>query len=46
MGAAIEQKFHVEGYKSIIVFRSCELDMREQSLMREYFEEEQKGGIL
>ena len=39
VGSAIERKFKAEGYDNIIGHTSSELDLREQSLVRRYFEE-------
>lgn len=46
VGSAIERKFRAEGYENIIGLRSRELDMREQSLMREYFEKERPEYVV
>ena len=46
VGSAIERKFRAEGYENIIGLRSKELDMREQALMREYFESERPEYVV
>ncbi len=46
VGSAIERKFRAEGYENIVGLRSRELDMREQSLMREYFENEKPEYVI
>lgn len=46
VGAAIERKFRAEGYRNIVGLRSKELDMREQSLVRKYFEEERPEYVV
>lgn len=46
VGSAIERKFRAEGYDNIIGLRSRELDMREQSLVREYFEKEKPEYVI
>ena len=46
VGSAIERKFRAEGYNNIIGLRSKELDMREQSLVREYFEAEKPEYVI
>lgn len=46
VGSAIERKFRSEGYENIIGLRSKELDMREQALMREYFESERPEYVV
>lgn len=46
VGSAIERKFRAEGYENIIGLRSKELDMREQSLVREYFEKEKPEYVV
>ena len=46
VGSAIERKFRAEGYENIIGLRSRELDMREQSLMRDYFEKERPEYVV
>ena len=46
VGSAIERKFRAEGYENIVGLRSRELDMREQSLMREYFEKEHPEYVV
>ena len=40
VGSAIERKFRSAGYNNIVGLRSCELDMREQGLVRAFFEKE------
>jgi len=46
VGSAIERKFRAEGYENIVGLRSRELDMREQSLVREYFEKERPEYVI
>lgn len=46
VGAAIEKKFRREGYENIIGLRSSELDLREQALVREYFEKERPKYVV
>ena len=46
VGSAIERKFRNEGYNNIIGLRSYELDMREQTLMRRYFEQERPEYVI
>ena len=46
VGSAIERKFRTEGYENIVGLRSRELDMREQILMREYFEKERPEYVI
>ncbi len=46
VGSAIERKFRLEGYNNIIGLRSRELDMREQSLVRDYFEKERPEYVI
>ena len=46
VGSAIERRFRAEGYENIVGLRSRELDMREQSLMREYFEKERPEYVV
>lgn len=46
VGSAIERKFRSEGYENIIGLRSKKLDMREQSLVREYFEKEKPEYVV
>ncbi len=46
VGSAIERKFREEGYENIVGLRSKELDMREQTLMREYFESERPEYVV
>lgn len=46
VGSAIERKFRAEGYNNIIGLRSKELDMREQGLVREYFETEKPEYVI
>lgn len=46
VGSAIERKFRSEGYENIIGLRSHELDMREQGLMRKYFEKERPEYVV
>ena len=46
VGSAIERKLIAEGYRNIIGLRSRELDMREQSLTREYFEKEKPEYVI
>ena len=46
VGSAIERKFRSEGYENIIGLRSPELDMREQSLVRRYFEAERPEYVV
>ena len=46
VGSAIERKFRIEGYNNIIGLRSKELDMREQSLMRSFFEKERPEYVV
>ena len=46
VGSAIERKFRAEGYDNIVGLRSKELDMREQTLMREYFESERPEYVV
>ena len=46
VGSAIERKFRAEGYDNIVGLRSKELDMREQTLMREYFESERPEYVI
>lgn len=46
VGSAIERKFREEGYNNIIGLRSKELDMREQSQMREYFKKERPEYVV
>ena len=46
VGSAIERKFRKEGFGNIIGLRSRELDMREQSLVRSYFEAEKPEYVI
>lgn len=46
VGSAIERKFRSEGYDNIIGLRSGELDLREQKLVREYFETEKPEYVI
>ena len=46
VGSAIERKFRSEGYENIIGLRSRELDMREQALVRDYFERERPEYVI
>lgn len=46
VGSAIERKFRNEGYENIVGLRSRELDMREQSLVRNYFEKEKPDYVI
>lgn len=46
VGSAIERKFRAEGYENIIGLRSKELDMREQALVRDYFESERPEYVV
>ncbi len=46
VGSAIERKFRSKGYENIIGLRSKELDMREQSLVRSYFETEKPEYVI
>lgn len=46
VGSAIERKFRAEGFENIVGLRSRELDMREQSIMREYFEKERPEYVV
>lgn len=46
VGSAIERKFRAEGYENIIGLRSRELDMREQTLMRDYFDKERPEYVV
>ena len=46
VGSAIERKFRAEGYHNIVGLRSKELDMREQGLVREYFEAEHPEYVI
>ncbi len=46
VGSAIERKFRAEGFNNIIGLRSKELDMREQSLVRDYFKTEQPEYVI
>lgn len=46
VGSAIERKFRSEGYENIIGLRSRELDMREQALVRDYFEKERPEYVI
>lgn len=46
VGSAIERKFRKEGYENIVGLRSRELDMREQTLVREYFEKERPEYVV
>ena len=46
VGSAIERKFRKEGYENIVGLRSRELDMREQALVREYFEKEKPDYVV
>lgn len=46
VGSAIERKFRKEGYENIVGLRSRELDMREQALVREYFEKERPEYVV
>ncbi len=46
VGSAIERKFRTEGYENIVGLRSYELDMREQALIRGYFEEERPEYVI
>lgn len=46
VGSAIERKFRKEGFNNIIGLRSKELDLREQSLVREYFKRERPEYVI
>lgn len=46
VGSAIERRFRAAGYENIIGLRSKELDMREQSLVRAYFEKERPEYVV
>ena len=46
VGSAIERKFRAEGYMNIAGLRSHELDMREQALMREFFDKERPEYVV
>lgn len=46
VGSAIERKFRAEGYENIVGLRSRELDMREQSLVRQYYEKEKPEYVI
>lgn len=46
VGSAIERKFRAEGFENIVGLRSKELDMREQALVREYFESERPEYVV
>ena len=46
VGSAIERKFRAEGFNNIIGLRSRELDLREQVLVREYFEKERPDYVI
>ncbi len=46
VGSAIERKFRAEGFNHIVGLRSRDLDMREQALMREYFEKERPEYVV
>lgn len=46
VGSAIERKFRSEGFCNIVGLRSHELDMREQSLVRAYFEKEKPDYVV
>lgn len=46
VGSAIERKFRAEGFGNIIGLRSGELDLREQRLVRDYFEKERPEYVV
>ncbi len=46
VGSAIERKFLAEGFENIVGLRSRELDMRDQSLTREFFEKEKPEYVI
>lgn len=46
VGSSIERKFRANGFENIVGLRSRELDMREQSLMREYFAKEKPDYVV
>ena len=46
VGSAIERRFRKEGFNNIIGLRSKDLDMREQSLVRQYFEKEKPDYVI
>jgi len=46
VGSAIERKFRAEGFGNIVGLRSRDLDMREQSLVRAYFEKERPEYVV
>ena len=46
VGSAIERKFRKEGFTNIVGLRSRELDLREQTAVREYFEKERPEYVV
>lgn len=46
VGSAIERKFRSEGYENIVGLRSCELDLRQQEKVREYFASEKPEYVV
>ena len=46
VGSAIERKFKSEGYNNIIGLRSKELDLRDQSLVKQYFDKERPDYVV
>ncbi len=46
VGSAIERKFRSEGMNNIIGLRSREMDLREQSVVRDYFDRERPEYVI
>lgn len=46
VGSAVERKFRAEGYENIVGLRSRDLDLREQSPVRDYFEKEKPEYVV
>lgn len=46
VGSAIERKFREQGFENIVGLQSRELDMREQQLVRDYFEKERPEYVV
>ncbi len=46
VGSAIERKFRKEGFDNIIGLRSRELDLRDQRLVKDYFESERPEYVI
>lgn len=46
VGSAIERKFRKEGFTNIVGLRSCELDMRNQRAVFDYFKQEKPDYVV